>query len=138
MSKRPGGLTALAVMNFVFGGFGGILALIQMATISAGAEVLAEGQASGEIPSNAVLYAFTLGSLVSAALLITAGIGYLGLKRFLGRAMGNAYVAVSLASTIAEFFVSRSTFSVGTLVFMVYPIITVALINLTFREDFFN
>jgi hypothetical protein len=75
---------------------------------------------------------------VSAALLIVSGIGYIGLKKFLGRTIGNAYVAISLVSTCAEFAISRDTFSIGTLVFMVYPLITVGLINLTFREDFFN
>lgn len=138
MSKRPGGLTALAVMNFVFGGLGGIAALINMASISAGAEMIAEGQARGEIPSNGVLYAFAVAALLSSALLIVSGIGYLGLKRFLGRTVGNAYVAVSLISTCAEFVISRDTFTIFTLVFMVYPLITVGLINLTFREDFFN
>lgn len=138
MSKRPGGLTALSVMNFVFGGLGGIAALINMAAISAAPAAIAEGQARGDIPSNGVLYSFAIAAVISAALLIVSGIGYLGMRRFLGRMMGNAYVAVSLVSTGAEFAFSRDTFSIFTLVFMVYPIITVGLINLTFREDFIN
>ena len=110
--KRPGGLTALAVINFVFGGFGilgsvGLLAV--MAFLNAAAKS-GENQEASEAQQEMAkaweqvgigfFYAMLIFGAVSAILLIVSGIGYLQQKKFLGRTLGNAYAIVSIVSSL--------------------------------------
>jgi len=68
--------------------------------------------------------------------MIVSGVGYLGQKRFLGRTMGNAYAVTSLASSGLGIVVSG--FGIGTIIGLVYPVLTLALINGTFKDDLVN
>ena len=45
--KRPGGLTAMAVLNFVFGGIGAIAALLAFGGLSLISEGVKQAEASG-------------------------------------------------------------------------------------------
>lgn len=148
--KRPGGLTALAVLNFVFGGFGvlGTLAFIAiMAFIDKAAESnseMAEAQqemarAWQEIGVGVFYAAMALGAL-SAILLIVSGVGYLQQKKFLGRTLGNAYALVSIGSSLVMGLMASAAagggFNIGTIIGLVYPVLTLILLNGTFKEDF--
>ena len=88
--KRPGGLTALAVLNFVFGGFG-VLAVLGAAALLGAANELTEGAVADGMGMGIGMFQFLLMAL-SAALLIVSGVGYIGQKRVMGRMMGNFYV----------------------------------------------
>lgn len=133
--QRPGGLTALAVLNFVFGGLSalGLLAIFAMIGV---AETASEGRLSAEITrqpgSGLVLLSLVL-SLATVTLLLVSGVGYLGMKRMLGRTMGNLYAVVSLASSAIGIMVAG--FGFLTIIGLVYPLLTLALINGTFKED---
>ena len=136
--KRPGGLTALAVLNFVFGGLGaiGLLAIFALLGV---ADQATEGEvtrAITESPGQGLVWLNLLLSLVVVALMITSGVGYLGQKRFLGRTMGNAYAITSIVSSIIGVMVTG--FSLGTVIGLVYPVLTLALINTTFKDDLVN
>ncbi len=141
--KRPGGLTALAVLNFVFGGIGAIIMLGLFAAISmlSAASDAVEAE-SGTNPwaeagaSAGMLWLVLLLSLAAVVLMIVSGVGYLGQKRFLGRTMGNAYAVTSLANTAIGLTITG--FGFGTLIGLVYPILTLALINGTFKDDLVN
>ncbi|MHC5009756.1 MAG: hypothetical protein ACYTG6_02270 [Planctomycetota bacterium] len=136
--KRPGGLTALAVLNFVFGGLGA-LGLIALFALLGVADSATEGAVTAEISkdSNAgLIWISILLSAATVALMITAGVGYLGQKRFLGRTLGNAYAICSLAGTAIGLAVS--SFGIGTLIGLIYPVLTLALINGTFKDDLVN
>ena len=85
MSKRPGGLTALAVLNFVFGGLGLVVNLIQLAMMD---KILSE--AGVRAPPAGSAYAVVLLGIASGTLLLVAGVGYLGLKKRLGQRVGDA------------------------------------------------
>jgi hypothetical protein len=139
--KRPGGLTALAVLNFVFGGFAAIgtllgfggLALIQKAA----KEVEAHGGTVTKGPSYG-LAVVALGLLaVSAFLLITSGVGYLKQKRVMGRTLGTVYALLSLASTVLNI-VNGDGIGIGTIIFSVYPVLTLIMVNTTFKDDLVN
>lgn len=143
--KRPGGLTALAVLNFVFGGLGAIGLLAIFALIGAVEHTVAaansaaagsEGVKVTEVTNSGLVWVSLLLAFVTVALMITSGVGYLGQKRFLGRTMGNAYAIVSLASTGVGLAVQK--FGIGTMVGLVYPLLTLALINTTFKDDLVN
>lgn len=132
--RRPGGLTALAVLNFVFGGLGALGLLLILAALK-----LLEGDSEGselrEVvgASRGVLWAHLLFAMVTVGLMITSGVGYLGQKRFLGRTLGNAYAVCSVAATALA--LSYSPFEIGTLVGLVYPLLTLMLLNTTFKDD---
>lgn len=137
---RPGGLTALAVLNFVFGGFAvlaifGLLALLSLANS-------AVSQASGgqtsltQTPGAGVVYFMVLIAIVQAGLLITSGVGYLGLKRTTGYVLGNVYGIVGVANVLLNFVLVGGGFGFMTILGLAYPVITLALLNTTFKNCF--
>ncbi|MEO6597343.1 MAG: hypothetical protein ABIP94_21580 [Planctomycetota bacterium] len=152
--KRPGGLTALAVLNFIFGGFGalgslGMLAILAFINSAAQSGSNPEAAKAQEAMAKAweetgvgVFYAMLALGTVTAILLIASGVGYLKQKQFLGRTLGNAYAILSLVrSVVMAASVSEGAgggFTIVTLVFIVYPVLTLVLLNGTFKHDFVN
>lgn len=138
--KRPGGLTALAVLNFVFGGFAAIGALLGFAGLALIREAIKKAEEAGAKYDGQGLTAATIVILlmaVSAFLLIASGVGYLKQKRVLGRTLGTAYAFVSIVSSIVGV-VSGGGIGIGTIIFLVYPVLTLIMINTTFKEDLVN
>lgn len=152
--KRPGGLTALAVFNFIFGALGvlsalGMAVFIPMlgrmpeeAMADMTAEQIAQFQAMQEVGTGLFVTLALLG-LVSALLLILSGVGYLGLKKFLGRTLGNAYGILGIVSTLGSAMfmpavLGGGSFTIGTILGLIYPVLTLVLLNTAFREDFVN
>ena len=107
--KRPGGLTALAVFNFIFTGLNllGILGWVIIFLVIIGiipTENMQEAQkaqmeAFKELGIPVFILFFIL-SIVSSVLLLLAGIGYLKQKKFLGRTIGNLYAAITIISSL--------------------------------------
>lgn len=145
--KRPGGLTALAVINFVFGGFNCLIALgmvVLIAVVSGAVELDDEAQrgmaeAWREVGAG-LFYVLTAATVVSAFLLISSGVGYLKQSKFWGRTLGNVYAIVSIASSLVSVAMvpeaADGGFNLGTIINLVYPVLTVILLNTTFKEDF--
>ena len=135
---RPGGLTALSIFNFVFGGLAGLASLISLATLGAFYPKLAEqAQHTGqELPSMGLLYAVYGFAAVRAAVLVTSGIGYLGMRKLIGRWFGNVYAVLALAAIFIEIALTPQQISPFNLVEFVYPLITLFLLNTVFRKDF--
>lgn len=153
--KRPGGLTALAVLNFVFGGFG-VLGVLAMAALTAasivGADAVSDAAAeSGDVAWQAAFEAYreagmsffylTLAlSLLSTVLMLASGVGYLQQKKFLGRTLGSAYALLAILQTLINGMLLTEEFGGGfglaTVVGLIYPILTLFLLNTTFKEDF--
>jgi hypothetical protein len=152
--KRPGGLTALAVFNFVFGAMGvlsalGMVVFIPMlgrlpeeAMADFTAEQLAQLEALQEVGAGLFVTLAVLG-LVSALLLIVSGIGYLGLRKFLGRTLGNVYGILGIVATVGSAMfmpvvLGGGSFTIGTILGLIYPVLTLVLLNTAFKEDFVN
>jgi hypothetical protein len=135
--KRPGGLTALAVINFVFGGIAGLLRLLGLAAVSLLRDKMRPEDAA-KLPSNTILYLLSFIGIISAGLLIAAGVGYLKQKRVLGRILGNAYAACSILSTVADLTMVADSFSIWTIIGLIYPLLTLVLVNTTFKDDLSN
>jgi len=134
--KRPGGLTALAVLNFVFGGLGALFTLGFLALLSVADK--AASAAGANTSGVGVVYLLILLSVLAAILLIVSGIGYLGQKKFLGRTLGNAYAVCSLGSTGVGIAAVHTGFGIGTIIGLIYPVLTLILINTTFKDDLVN
>jgi hypothetical protein len=146
--KRPGGLTALAVINFVFAAllllgiaglvfflFGGLEFLLKMAKESGSETDLAEAEKLAEKMTPSLLITAIALSAVQFVLMIASGIGYLKQKLFLGRKLGNAYAVVAIGTTIFGIAMAVEDFSIMTMIDFIYPILTLFLLNVTFKDD---
>lgn len=135
---RPSGLTALAVFNFIFGGLGLLTSLVALATVDS--QILAFEEMSkvthDPVPSAGLLYATILMSSITGGLLIASGIGYIGLRKVLGRLLGNGYAVVALIAIGIELSLMPYAFAINSLISFVYPLITLLLLNVIFRKDF--
>ena len=148
--KRPGGLTALAVINFILSAVG-FLSLLGMVALfafmgRADTERMTEAQKTQfEAFQNIGVSTWVLIvalSIVSNILLLVSGIGYLKQKKILGRMVGNAYAVLSIVSSVATGFMFAPEigggFNIMTMVGLIYPVVTLILLNTTFRDDFTN
>ena len=147
--KRPGGLTAMAVINFVFGGLGalGLFFFIILFAIIGG---VVEGEVQEEMKKGLDEAGITAGFLVFllvvqatvVGLLITSGVGYLKQKKALGRYIGTTYALVSIGSNLLSGLLmpvdSGGGFNLGTIIGLIYPVLTLILLNTTFKEDLVN
>ena len=138
---RPGGLTALAILNFVIGGLGVIASLLLVVGFAL-ANLLSEGEAvswlterMNEGGGKAILvFLAVVLQVISYVLLIVAGIGYLKQKRLLGRIMGSAYGIIMLIS-IGLMLGLGKEFEFSSIRDLVYPVLTLIMVNFTFKED---
>jgi magnesium-transporting ATPase (P-type) len=145
-SKRPGGLTALAVINFVFAGFG-LLSMVAMVALLQFADA---AMATADAGDRAAIEAFqNLGmgvwalivatEALSSALLVIAGVGYLKMSRW-GRSAGNLYAVLTIASALLTAFLMPAAlgggFQLTSIIGLVYPILTLILLNTTFKDEF--
>ena len=76
---------------------------------------------------------------VSAFLLIASGVGYLQQKRTLGRTLGSVYAVLSIGSSLVSAALMPEELgggaNIGTMVGLVYPVLTLVLLNTTFKHD---
>jgi len=138
-AKRPGGLTALAVLNFVFGGIGAIVALIGFGGLTLIREGIKKAEESGakyDGPSLTMAYVVIALTAVGALLLIVSGVGYIKQKRFSGRTLGTVYALISLGGTVASG--AAGGIGIGSILLAVYPLLTLILLNTTFKNDLVN
>jgi hypothetical protein len=144
--KRPGGLTALAVLNFIFAGLGviGLVGIFVMRFFPI-EKIPAEQRAPYEafqamgMPLFVLILALTV---VALGLELVSGIGYLKQKRVMGWMIGNVYAIFSIVSNVVSGFTMTTEmgggFSIMTILGYVYPVLTLILLNMTFKEDFTN
>jgi hypothetical protein len=148
--RRPGGLTALAIFNFVFGGlsllgslalFGAVPLLEQASQTAMNEQQRAQVDALLEMGRTSFLLLLA-GGVIGGVLLIVSGVGYLKLKRFLGRTLGNVYAVCSLVlAVLMALYMPVALgggFNISTLLNFLYPVLTLFLLNTTFKEDFVN
>ena len=148
--KRPGGLTALAVINFVFAGFS-VLSLLGLAAFFALIDKVPTDQmeavqreqieALQNMGTGVFVLVFAM-NLLTGLLLLLSGIGYLKQKRVLGWMVGNAYAVISIGGSIVSGVMFATElgggFNIGTIINLVYPILTLVLLNTTFKGDLTN
>jgi hypothetical protein len=146
--KRPGGLTALAVINFVFGGISTLLALGLTAFAALHDRLVEKANEQGNAEAARAWQQLGPGALYSmialtagvAFLLIASGVGYLKQKKVLGRGLGNTYAIVSVGSSLVWILMiphqAGGGFDMTRLIGLIYPVLTLLLINGTFKHDF--
>ncbi len=147
--KRPGGLTALAVINFVLVGLS-VLSLATLAALPLLAKVprdqmdeaqKAQMEALQNMGTGVLVLLFAL-TLLSGVLLLLSGIGYLKQKRVLGRMVGNLYALLAIGHSVVSGLLFKPElgggFSISTIIGLIYPLLTLILINTTFKDDLTN
>ncbi len=148
--KRPGGLTALAVFNFIFAGLGvigfiGFAALLGLKNVIPTENMQPDQKAQFEAfqeMGTMVFVALLALMLVSIVLEIISGVGYLKQKRGMGWRVGNVYAVFSMVSGIVSGLMMKPElgggFNIGAIIGFVYPVLTLFLLNSTFKEGFTN
>jgi hypothetical protein len=146
--KRPGGLTALAVINFIFAGLGIIGSAFSLFSRSVINNISTSGmpeaqrakiEAFQRIDPSLYSTMIFLG-LIGAILLFLSGIGYLKQKKVLGRIIGNIYGFYGIVSVIINYMIMPKelfgTFSI--ILGITYPVITLILLDTVFKNDLNN
>jgi len=77
--------------------------------------------------------------MISFLLLLISGIGYLKQKKVMGRVLGNTYgvltIIYTLSSTMIFSGVFGKSFGVGSAIGLIYPVVTLILINTVYKDD---
>lgn len=143
-STRPGGLTALAVLHFVFGGkrLADTLGFVAMRSLrdqmdEKGPRELADALAAVDATAFTAISVF---AALTGLATIAAGIGCLKLRARLGRRLGTTAALAMIGVTIAYAMLLRGTgagdFTLLTLVALLFPLLTLFLLNVTFKDEF--
>ncbi len=139
---RPGGLTALAIINFVFGGLGVIGAISNLAMLGQIAASYRSGPFAGmgTPPTEGALLASSLLSIPVMAMEIAAGFGFLRQRRGMGYIVGNIAAGAQILHCLLAMFILRG---MGVMMFSalsgaIYPIVLLILLNTIFRKAFIN
>jgi hypothetical protein len=81
-------------------------------------------------------------SLVTSVLQLLSGIGYLKQKKVMGRMIGNIYAIISIINSIVSGIMFAPEigggFNIMTIVGLIYPVLTLILLNTTFKDDLTN
>ena len=135
---RPGGLTVLGICNMIFGALNFMGAFGTVVMIFFG-DKMSEMEGAQPNPMMELgvgyLIALTLLYTVTGILEMLSGIGYMGQKKVMGRYLGNAFAVAQIATSIFEATIPGLPFTLLNLSNFVYPVITVLLINIAFRDD---
>ncbi len=145
---RPGGLTALAVINFVFAFWnllGGIAQIALFFMIFVGGVDTGDPKSGAQFDKVREIGASTyiviiVALFLSATMLAISGVGYLKLKRVWGRYFASVWAVAYLGFVVFMIIqIPREMdggFSMGALAGMLYPSLTLILVNTIFRRDF--
>jgi len=137
-ARRPAGLTALAAMNFIFAAIFGLSALSGLVVLGTRGG-LEPGREAAALHKTAEVMAvigpwLLAGGLITALLLLLSGFGYLHQRLVQGRYLGNAYAILALALLATTIHSGHHPYSAFTFTPLVYPLVTLALINVFFRD----
>jgi len=130
--QRPGGLTALAVINFVLSAFSA-LGVVGLAILIFFPDI-ADEAAKKEMPPQGMLPFMAAASVVEVVLLFISGLGYLWQKKVLGRYVATAYALIAIVSNIAIIAMLPDV-KLAQFVGLVYPLLTLYFVNVTFKDD---
>ena len=147
--KRPGGLTALAVLNFLGAAYDLLLQALPLMFLLffiKNQEMFTEQMSEHDkeqmdrslaeldkMGGDAGLWAIVIASAILAVLLLVSGIGYLKQKAGMGRKVGTGYAVFSILFHLGFVVLVGMRFEM--LLAFVYPVLTLILLNTTFKDD---
>lgn len=125
-TNRTGGMTAVAVLNFIFGGWtvlGSLLIVLGGGLLAAfGGAVAASGESGGATAAGAGIGITLVGllSLCAGLLLVVGGIGILKMKPWARQAC-LAYAGIAVIVNLAGIALLGTGFGIGQIVGFAYP-----------------
>ena len=144
-TTRPGGLTALAVLHFVFGGKR-IADTVGFVVLRSRHDQMDDDKKPRELVDALAAVDATVFTTISVLAVLTglatiaAGIGCLKLRARLGRRLGTVAALSMIGMTIAYAMLLRGTragdFTLLTVVQLLFPLLTLFLLNVTFKDEF--
>ena len=144
---RPGGLTALAVINFIFAALSllGIFApfITRILISSMPMDQMNDAQVAQltaiQNMSGLTLAVITCMGVILFLLLLLSGIGYLKQKKVMGRILGSSYGALSIINTVMSTVIFSGalgrSFGIGAIIGLIYPVLTLLLLNFIYQDD---
>ena len=139
-SLRPGGLTALAVVNFVLTAFA-VIQVLSLVFLLLASDIPTENEVQRQqieaLREWKLVWLFLGLYGVAAILLLLSGIGFLQQKRVMGRWLGNVYALIALASVGVTTILGPEGggFTFEVIASVVYPLLLLTLLNTTFKRD---
>jgi len=139
-------LTALAVLNFVFAGLSALslLGAVAVVAFSGALKEAAETPEDRQVfealeNMNMGLWVLILVSgAIALVLLIVSGVGYLKMRKW-GRSTGNLYAITAIVSGALGAVITPSElgggFSISTIIGLIYPVLTLYFLNVSFKDD---
>ena len=132
-NSRPGGLVALAILNFLFAAIGFISVVSSILSLVFKDKMIAhDPNLKGWIESISVFYIAS--SAVLTVFLIVSGVGYLMQKKILGFVLGNVAAIV----WVIHLTLSSETFNIINSALLLLPVLTLVMLNVVFKKDFIN
>lgn len=130
-SQRPGGVTVLAIINFL--GFAiSLLTLLWEIYSYFTSEVAGEGTSYSSMSAYFVIQGC---NVALCLLLVITGIGLIGCRKLIGRHFTTALFLVSLAKAIAVVNLAPEEFNLFTVALVVWPLVAAVLVNTVFTDD---
>jgi hypothetical protein len=151
-ARRPPVVTLLALCNFILAALFGIglvayfgrmrlIPLVESHSPSLSATELKQGEAMLSLGITPY-YVLGVAMVILSVLMIVSGIGYLYLKKFEGKTLGNVAALLSIATALAVTFWVPAVLDGGINGFSVinysYPLLTLFLLNRTYKDQFVN
>lgn len=94
-------------------------------------------QLAGEVSISAgTVYLSLVIGLIAATALIVAGVGYLKMSKGAGYVMGHVYAILAIVNVIIGLAMLHSGFGFFTVIGLAYPVLTLILLNTTFKKCF--
>lgn len=143
-TTRPGGLTALAVLHFVFGGkrIADTIGFVAMRSLRNQMDDKRPREIADALAGVDAMVFTTVSTfaVLTGLATIAAGIGCLKLRARLGRRLGTVAALATIGATIAYAVMLRGTragdFTLLTIVQLLFPLLTLFLLNVTFKDEF--
>ncbi len=132
-STRPGGLIALAILNFLFGAIGFLVVSSRVLSLAMKEQVIAQDPRMEVIIHDITVTSIIFGTVLTV-LLIVSGVGYLKQKRKLGYLLGNLTSVIWMGYII----LTTSGFNIMSSALFLFPVLTLMMLNVMFKEDFIN
>ncbi len=128
-SQRPGGVTTLAIINFVEFAISllGVLGLVFVYFRGAAVQ-------SGLSGNTGLLILLAFNGVISV-LMFLSGIGLLGCRKIIGRHLTSLLFLVSLAKSVWVVNAESKQFDLMLVALVVWPLIAAVLVNTVFKDD---
>lgn len=133
VTVRPGGLTALSIINFVIAGITGMGILFSL--ISFGCAVTVGGVEQSD-PLQVKLVGIVFNAIIAASLFVS-GAGLIRINRRGALVASNLYAAAAVAKVIIQLAGAagfRQSPTMITVFSLVYPVLLVIMVNIVFRD----